>query len=353
MAHIGEEAALGAIGFFGKIARLDQLALVRLAFGDVARHRDDVGAFAVGPGHGTAANLGPDMAAVRALQAHLGAGWAAEIAGVHEHRLHRLLIVGMHQGCGRLADEALRLDAEQRPRGGTGIADTSVGGMARDEVHRVVGEEAIHRGAFARGFVGGALAVLRGGGDQRGLEDRDENRDGKELPGRFRQARSRQHAHRLDRRQSDEREGGRNRCTQHRGPSARQRRFRGHQREPHHQRRQHSARQRGEIADQAREARQRRLLQQRQRHGEEGQEHENSGSDKAEDGKRLGGVGPADDEDEAEREQRAERRLRRLNGNELAADTRRTRFFPVNIHLPADAALLDARDRCPHLLNEL
>ena len=70
--------------------------------------------------------------------------------------------------------------------------------MPRDKVHRVVGEETVHRGAFGGGLVGGALAVLRGGGDQRGLDHRGEDRHGIDLPGRHRQARDGQRARRLD-----------------------------------------------------------------------------------------------------------------------------------------------------------
>ena len=43
VAHIGEEARLGLVGLLGHVASVDQFALMGLALGDVARHRDDIG----------------------------------------------------------------------------------------------------------------------------------------------------------------------------------------------------------------------------------------------------------------------------------------------------------------------
>ena len=61
MAHIGEEAGFGAVGLFRRIAGIDQGAFMRLAFGDIARHRDDVGRRAIHQRRRTAAYLGPKI----------------------------------------------------------------------------------------------------------------------------------------------------------------------------------------------------------------------------------------------------------------------------------------------------
>ena len=109
VAHIGEEARLGAVGLFGEIARLDQFALVGLALGDVAGDGDDVGGLAVGLGHRAAADLRPDMACRRRASSALRRKRPREIARLHEGRLHRLQIVGMHQGGGRQPEQCLGL----------------------------------------------------------------------------------------------------------------------------------------------------------------------------------------------------------------------------------------------------
>ena len=144
-------------------------------------------------GRRAAADLDPYDSCRRALHADFGGGGAAEIGRFHESGLHRLQIVGMHQRRRRVADQLLRRAIQQRLRRGAREADAAVGAVARDQVHRVVGEEAVHRGALRGGFVGGALAILRGGRDQGGLHHRGENRDRIDLPCRNRQARERKH----------------------------------------------------------------------------------------------------------------------------------------------------------------
>jgi len=57
VAHIGEKARFRAARLFGHVARGDERALVRLAFGNVARHRHDVGDLAVHGARRAAAHL--------------------------------------------------------------------------------------------------------------------------------------------------------------------------------------------------------------------------------------------------------------------------------------------------------
>ena len=136
-----------------------------------------------------------------------------------------------------------------------GEADAPVRRMARDEVHRIVGEKAVHRGAFGGGKIGGMLTILRRRGDERGLHDGGQNGQRVDLPDRDRQARDRQRTHRLYRGNDGKRDGGSDGSAQDGRPSACERGFGGHQREPDNERRQHAAGQRGEIADEGREQR--------------------------------------------------------------------------------------------------
>ena len=59
--HVGKEARLGTACGLGEIARLDQRAFLRLALGNVARDRNDVGRLVVHGRGGAAADLGPDI----------------------------------------------------------------------------------------------------------------------------------------------------------------------------------------------------------------------------------------------------------------------------------------------------
>ncbi len=212
---------------------------------------------------GTAADLGPDIGAVGALQADLGGGGAAEIARLHERGLDRAQILGMDERRGRPPQQRLGRQPDQALRRRAGEADAAVGAVARDQVHRVIGEEAVHRGALGGGLVRRALAVLRGGGDESRLHHRREQRCRIDLPGRNRQARERQPSRRLDRGHRGQRRRRRTGRAQHRGPPARQRRFRRHQHQPDHQRRGHAAGEEREIADQPGEERERGLFEER------------------------------------------------------------------------------------------
>ena len=69
---LARKLVLARLAAFGLVARLDQRALLRLALGDVARHRDDVGGFVVHGRGGTAADLGPDIGTVAPAHAHFG-----------------------------------------------------------------------------------------------------------------------------------------------------------------------------------------------------------------------------------------------------------------------------------------
>ncbi|MEJ0040905.1 MAG: hypothetical protein WDM81_01155 [Rhizomicrobium sp.] len=242
----------------------------------------------------------------------------------------------MHQAGGRDADQVLRRHVEDRLRRGAREAHSPVGGMPRDQVHRVVGEESVHRGAFGRGLVGGALAVLRGGGDERRLDHRGKHRHRVEFPQRHRQARHRQRAERPDGGDDDERDGGGGGGPQHGGTPARQGRFRRHQGEPHDQRRQHPAGQRREIADQDREDGERRLFQQRERNRREGEERQDRRRHQAGDGDGFGDIGAADERHEGQAQHRADHRLRRLHRDEeatqRAAVARIACDFVVNRH---------------------
>ena len=72
--------------------------------------------------------------------------------------------------------------AQQRQAGRAGETDAPVGGMAGDQVHRIVGQEAIHGRAFGRGGIGGALAILGRGRDQHRLHQRRQHGAGIDFP---------------------------------------------------------------------------------------------------------------------------------------------------------------------------
>ena len=122
--------------------------------------------------------------------------------------------------------------------------------MARDQVHRIVGQEAIHGRAFGGGGIGGALAILRRGRDQRRLNQGRQHRTGIDLPDRQGEPGCRQNTDAWTAATTSSAAAAAipARITAGRPPD--KSRFRGHQREPHHQRRYHAAGQEREIADQ-------------------------------------------------------------------------------------------------------
>ena len=254
MAHVCQEARLGAVGGQRGVARFHQRPFLLLSLGDVAGHRHDVGGLTSNFARGAAADFRPHKMAVLVAQPHFGAASAAVIAGFHQRRLHRIQVVGMHHGRHRLAQYFVGQPPQQRDRRGTGETDAPIRRMAGDQVHRIVGEETVHRGAFGGGGIGGALAILGSGGDQHRLHQRCQHGTGIDFPKRQRarigQPRGGQMAQRLDASHDQERRTRRHACAHHRRAAARQCAFGGHQREPHHQRRCHSARQQRQISDQ-------------------------------------------------------------------------------------------------------
>ncbi len=127
------------------------------------------------------------------------------------------------------------------------------------------------------------------------------------------------------------------RGAQHGGTSARQRRFRRHQREPHHQRRNHAAGERRQITDQCGEDRQRRRFQRCQGDRGESQQRQGGGCHQTGKGDRFRGVGPPDKADKSKGQYGADGGLACLHGDEQAALGRLIRlggdgFFSVNIH---------------------
>ena len=63
-----------------------------------------------------------------------------------------------------------------------GKANASIGRMAGDHVHGIVGQEPVHRRALGSGGIGGALAVLGSDGDQHRLHQGRQHRTGINAP---------------------------------------------------------------------------------------------------------------------------------------------------------------------------
>ena len=333
VAHIGKEAALGPIGLFGKIAGFDQLALIGLALGDVARHRHDVGTVAVRMRHRAAANLGPDMASARLFEPHHGGGRTAEIARIHEGGLHRLQIVGMAERGRHQPHQTFRRHPEQRQRRRTGISDAPVGGVTGDEVHRVVGQEPVHRRALGGGLIGSALTVLCGGGDQTGLQNRDQDAGGIILPSR--QACRGQQRQGLQPCHHGEGQRGSTGGFEHRRAATRQRRLGGNQREPDQQRRLDAAGQHREVSDQGGKKDERSLFQDRQRELQKRQNGKHGRSHDARHRHQFERPRHPDDSNVPGAQCGAQSGLGGLNGDELPGGAGSLGcFFSVNIHHP-------------------
>ena len=175
MAHIGEETRLGAAGVLGEIARMDEIALMRLALGDIARHGDDVAHRIAGSSRGTAAEFAPGIAALLRGETELrGCGLA--LAGRRERGRHDVRVIGMSEIGQRAPDQFLGPVAEQSRRGRACVVDPSVDGVARDQIVGVLREEAVARFARLRRLVGRAVAFLGGDRHQGRLDDGDHER---------------------------------------------------------------------------------------------------------------------------------------------------------------------------------
>ncbi len=115
------------------------------------------------------------------------------------------------RGC--LADQRLGRTTQKIPCCRAGEADTAICRVSGDEIHRIVSQKPIHRGAFGRCEVSLTLAVLGRCRNKGRLDDGNECRHCIEEPGRqmrrYMQARCRQEAQGLSRHHSDKRERGR------------------------------------------------------------------------------------------------------------------------------------------------
>ena len=319
MTHIGEETGFGAVRLLRLVAGLDQFAFMRLAFGNIARHRHDIGRGAVLRRRRAATDFRPQISTVAALQPHFGAGGTAEIARFDKRRLHDFQIVGMDE-CGRhQTADIVRPHAQHRFRRGAGIADGAIRPVAGDHVHRIVGEEAIHRRPFGQRAIGGALPVLRRGGDQGRLHHRGQNRDRIKFPFRQRQPRGRQITEPLHRRDQNQCHRGRETGAQNRRPVTGQGCFRRDQHEPHHQRGREPARQRGEVTDQGREQRERGRFQRFGSNLRKAQPGKNGGRQKAGHGDGFTGAGRARQRHENQRQHSPQPRFRGLYQDEAPA----------------------------------
>ena len=219
----------------------------------------------------------------------------------------------------RNTQQVLRRAAQHGIGRGAGEADASVGTVTGDEIHRVVGKEAIHRSAFGGGMIGDALAILRGDGDERRLHHRRQNRSRIELPGRRGQAGIGKLVQQLQQCHHEQRDRGGGARFPDGAASAGQRGFGGNEREPHQQRRCHPAGDRDKITDQRREAGERDGFQRTQAQPRESEHGHNGRQEQAADGDPFGDVGFSDDRDEQSRKECADNRLGCLHDHESTA----------------------------------
>ena len=163
--------------------------------------------------------------------------------------------------------------------------------MAGDQVHRIVGQETVHRRAFGGGLVGGALAILRRHGQQHRLRQRRQHGNNGDLPQGQGEAGGRQHIRRRHAGQNQERRARGDTGAHHLCASAGQCGFNRNQHKPHQQGRGHAAGQRRQITDQRGEQDQARLLQHRQRQRQKTRKGEKDRGQQAGNRDDLGGVG--------------------------------------------------------------
>ena len=247
-------------------------------------------------------------------QPHFHRAVLAGIKRVHESGQQCRQIVGVHQRRHRLALQLRRQPPQQRIRSWAGETDTAIGRMACDQVHGVIGQEAVHRRAFRRRLVGGALAILRRRRHQHRLRQRRQHRDRIDFP-RQGQAGQRQHVGRFQAGHHQEGRGRRKSGTHHLRTPACQRRFRRDQRKPHHQRRDHSAGQNRQIADHTGEKNKPGLFQPGERNRQKPQQGKNQRRRQASHRHSLGATRPSHQTGKAERQHRADSPLGRLHGD--------------------------------------
>ena len=243
MAHIGEEAALARDAAIACVARLDQSLLLRLALGNLARHRHDIGGLALDRTRRAAADFRPHIMTILVPEPRFGDTGAAIIGCLHQAPPAPHSLVRMGQGGQRQANDLLRQPPDQCQRCGTGETDAAVRRMPRDQVHRIVGQEAIHGRAFGGGGIGGTLTILRRGRDQHGLNQGRQHGTDINLPNRQGEPGCRQQSRRLNNGDGQQGRSSRDPGANHGGAAAHKGGFRRHQREPHHQGRCHPARQ--------------------------------------------------------------------------------------------------------------
>ncbi len=154
---------------------------------------------------------------------------------------------------------------------------------------------------------------------KRGLHHRSEDRGGIELPGGQRQAGIGECAERLHRGDQHQCHTGGNAGTQDGGTATGQRRFSGHEHEPHHERRIQPAGEGGQIPDKGGEDGERRGFEVFEGDLCKGEHGEERGREQAHDGGGFGDIGAADEADKRQRQKRAEARFRHLYRKESLA----------------------------------
>ncbi len=209
--------------------------------------------------------------------------------------------------------------SQQHHGGGAGEPNAAIRGMTGDQVHRIVGQEPVHRGSLCCGLVGGALAILGCRRDQHRLDQRRQYRHGIDFPYRGRETRNRQSAKGFDPRDDQKGRTRRQAGPDHRGAAADQGRFRRHQREPHHQRRQNPATQCRQITDQNGKDRQSHLFQNGQRKTGHGQKGQKGRRQQTSQGHSFRSIGATDQADKGQDQSQADRRLGGLHCHEQPA----------------------------------
>ena len=200
VAHIGQEGGFGARCAHRHIARFDQRALLRLALGDVARHRHDLRRRALGPLAPRDGSVSPPRhspcrrggAGPRRLlrgrnrpDSMKAACTAARSSGCVSARRHRAL--ELRRRTVPASVSAAGLAKRMRPSGAWRVI-RSTAFSAR---------KLIHGRALFRGAIGGALQIPGGGGNQARLDQRRQYRHRRDGFRRQRQARGRQIAQHL------------------------------------------------------------------------------------------------------------------------------------------------------------
>jgi hypothetical protein len=171
VAHIGEKARFRAARVLGKIACLNQITLVRLAFRDVAGHGDDIAHRIARPAGGPAAELSPSVSARFGREPEF-CGRSLASARRGEGIRHDGGIFGVDEIRQRPPGKLFRRIAKQHVGGRARVVDAAVRGVSRDEIVGVLGKKTITRLARFGRFVGSPMPLLRGNRHQRCLDDR-------------------------------------------------------------------------------------------------------------------------------------------------------------------------------------